>query len=35
VCAGRFAVPPVFAEGMYRRGVNGNSAQGVITVEAR
>ncbi len=35
VCAGRFAVPPVFAEGMYRRGVNGNSAQGAITVEGR
>jgi hypothetical protein len=34
-CAGRFVVPPAFAEAMYDRGVHGTSAPSEIEVSAR
>jgi uncharacterized protein YfaS (alpha-2-macroglobulin family) len=33
--AGRFMVPPAFAESMYERGINGSSATDWIEVSAR
>jgi hypothetical protein len=33
VCAGKFAVPPVFAECMYDRGVKGRAGGGTVEVK--
>jgi hypothetical protein len=33
VCAGKFSVPPVFAECMYDRGVKGRAGGGTVEVK--
>jgi uncharacterized protein YfaS (alpha-2-macroglobulin family) len=35
VCAGKFVVPPPFAESMYDRGINGRGASAQLEVETR